>query len=79
MLASVAGRTCQTCFKKDHCWSYNSDKTYDALVHVMTELQDNDLMLSNRTERAWERHCARSKSHRCDAKGTLLSRSSEEV
>ena len=61
MLASVAGRTCQTCFKKDHCWSYNSDKTYDALVHVMTELQDNDLMLSNRTERAWERHCARSK------------------
>ena len=60
-LASVTEKTCQNCFKREHCWVFNLDKTYDSMVSMMTELQENNSTLSNRSEWNWERHCARSK------------------
>lgn len=58
--SNVTAKTCQNCFRKEHCWVYNFDKTYDSMKKIMTELDENNGILTNRTERNWENYCIRS-------------------
>lgn len=61
MLADVTKQTCMSCFKRENCWQYRTNRTLDKMTGIMTELLDNDLMISNRTERMWEQYCVKNK------------------
>ena len=54
-------RLAKTALKREHCWVFNLDKQMISMVSMMTQLQENNSTLSNRSEWNWERHCARSK------------------
>ena len=58
-LSNVTEKTCQTCFKKDHCWSRNFDETYELMKTVMFEVETENGSLSQRTNRDLEKHCVR--------------------
>ncbi|MEH7343464.1 stage II sporulation protein E [Bacillus sp. JJ1532] len=60
-LSNVTSKTCQSCFKKDHCWTRNFDTTYAYMEEIMNDLDENHGELSPRLSREWEKHCTRSK------------------
>lgn len=60
-LSNVTEKTCQTCFKKDHCWTRNFNITYDHMKGIMNELEHNEGVLSSKLTRDWEKHCTRAK------------------
>ncbi|MBP2242597.1 stage II sporulation protein E [Cytobacillus eiseniae] len=60
-LSNVTEKTCQTCFKKDHCWARNFDTTYDYMKEIMNEMDYNQGELSTKLSREWEKHCTRAK------------------
>lgn len=60
-LSNVTEKTCQACFKKDHCWTRNFNTTYDHMKEIMSELENNEGVLSPKLTREWEKHCTRSK------------------
>lgn len=59
-LSNVTEKTCQTCFKKDYCWTRNFNTTYDYMSEIMQEMDRNNGVLSQKTVREWEKHCTRS-------------------
>ncbi|MCU9615275.1 stage II sporulation protein E [Caldibacillus lycopersici] len=59
-LSNVTEKTCQMCFKKENCWVRQFNKTYDSMTSIMTELSDNDGVLSSKTKKDWSQHCIRS-------------------
>src|SRR5690606_31558829 len=52
-LSNVTEKTCQTCFKKDHCWTRNFDTTYDYMKEIMHEMDQNHGVLSTKLTREW--------------------------
>ncbi|WLD93475.1 stage II sporulation protein E [Alkalihalobacillus sp. AL-G] len=60
-LGNVTEKTCQTCFKKRHCWVNNFDKTYDFMTQIMAETTPEGKLEDRGLQREWERHCVRSK------------------
>ncbi|MFT8320022.1 MAG: stage II sporulation protein E [Bacillus sp. (in: firmicutes)] len=60
-LSNVTEKTCQTCFRKEHCWARNFNTTYDYMKDIMTEMSENDGNISMNLSREWEKHCTRSK------------------
>lgn len=57
-LSRVAEKSCQTCFKKKHCWVNNLDTTYAFMKEMMT----NDENSSDFTfQREWDKHCVKAK------------------
>ncbi len=60
-LSNVTEKTCQTCFKKDHCWSRNFDKTYNLMKDVMTEFDQGRIPLSPRLAKELDKHCTKEK------------------
>lgn len=60
-LSNVTEKTCQTCFKKDHCWARNFDTTYDYMKEIMNDLDYEDGQISPRLAREWDKHCTRAK------------------
>ncbi|WNS75560.1 stage II sporulation protein E [Bacillus sp. DTU_2020_1000418_1_SI_GHA_SEK_038] len=61
LLSNVTSKTCQSCFKKDHCWTRNFDSTYAYMEEIMNDLDENHGEISPRLSREWEKHCTRSK------------------
>ncbi|MCM3588555.1 stage II sporulation protein E [Mesobacillus maritimus] len=59
-LSNVTEKTCQTCFRKDHCWARNFNTTYEYMSDIMHEL-DQTGVVSPRLAREWDKHCTRSK------------------
>jgi stage II sporulation protein E len=59
-LSNVTEKTCQTCFKKEHCWAKNFDKTYAYMTEIMNETDYNN-EIPAKLSRDWEKHCTRSK------------------
>ncbi|WP_318506364.1 stage II sporulation protein E [Bacillus sp. T3] len=59
-LSNVTEKTCQTCFKKDYCWTRNFNTTYDYMSEIMQEMDRNNGVLSQKIVREWEKHCTRS-------------------
>jgi stage II sporulation protein E len=60
-LSNVTEKTCQTCFKKDHCWARNFNTTYDYMRDIMHEMDEQSGTVSPRLTREWDKHCTRSK------------------
>lgn len=60
-LGNVTEKTCQTCFKKEQCWSRNFTTTYEYMERIIHEMDQNNGTLSNKLIREWEKHCTRSK------------------
>lgn len=60
-LSNVTEKTCQTCPKKEACWSRNFHTTYEGMKTIMEDLQLNNQQISLKTEREWSRHCTRPK------------------
>jgi stage II sporulation protein E len=60
-LSNVTEKTCQTCFKKEQCWSKNFNTTYEQMKDIMHEMDENNGIVSAKTVRDWEKHCTRSK------------------
>lgn len=60
-LSNVTEKTCQTCFRKEHCWARNFNTTYDFMKDIMTEMSETNGNLSLSLARDWEKHCTRSK------------------
>ncbi|NMD72204.1 stage II sporulation protein E [Bacillus sp. DNRA2] len=58
-LSNVTEKTCQTCFKKDYCWTRNFETTYESMSDMMREMDHHDGVLSGKTMREWEKHCTR--------------------
>ncbi|MCM2983791.1 stage II sporulation protein E [Niallia circulans] len=60
-LSNVTEKTCQTCFRKEHCWARNFNTTYDYMKDIMTEMADTGGNISSSLQREWDKHCTRSK------------------
>lgn len=60
-LSNVTEKTCQTCFRKEHCWARNFNTTYDFMKDIMTEMSETNGNISLGLARDWEKHCTRSK------------------
>jgi stage II sporulation protein E len=60
-LSNVTEKTCQTCFKKEQCWTKNFNTTYDQMRDIMLEMDENNGVVSGKVMRDWDKHCTRSK------------------
>ncbi|MBP3039309.1 stage II sporulation protein E [Bacillaceae bacterium Marseille-Q3522] len=60
-LSNVTEKTCQTCFKKDHCWARNFTTTYDYMKEIMHEMDQNQGKIAKKLSRDWDKHCIKSK------------------
>lgn len=60
-LGNVTEKTCQTCFKKEHCWTRNFNTTYEFMRTIIHEMDQNTGSISGKLQREWEKHCTRSK------------------
>ncbi|WP_077210359.1 stage II sporulation protein E [Bacillus dakarensis] len=60
-LSNVTEKTCQMCFKKEHCWTRNFNTTYEYMKDIMTEMDQNDGSVPPKIVREWDRHCTKSK------------------
>lgn len=60
-LSNVTEKTCQTCFKKEHCWTRNFNTTYDYMKDIMTEMDQNQGAIPQKLSREWDKHCTKSK------------------
>jgi stage II sporulation protein E len=58
-MSNVTEKTCQTCFKKEQCWSKNFHTTYGYLEDIIHEMDQNDGNVSPKLSREWEKHCSR--------------------
>jgi stage II sporulation protein E len=59
-LSNVTEKTCQTCFKKEHCWTKNFNTTYDQMKEIMHEMDNNNGVIPGKLTRHWEKYCTRS-------------------
>lgn len=60
-MSNVTEKTCQTCFKKEQCWTRNFNTTYDYMKDIMLDMDQNNGVVSKKLTRDWEKHCTRSK------------------
>lgn len=60
-LSNVTEKTCQTCFKKEHCWTRNFNTTYEYMSEIMQEMDNNSGSVPQKLSRDWDKHCTRSK------------------
>jgi stage II sporulation protein E len=60
-LGNVTEKTCQTCFKKENCWSRNFNTTYEHMKDIMIEMDQNSGVIPIKLSREWEKHCTKSK------------------
>ncbi|XJZ27389.1 stage II sporulation protein E [Bacillota bacterium Lsc_1132] len=60
-LSNVTEKTCQTCFKKEQCWSKNFTTTYEYMSEIIHEMDQNTGTVSQKLTRDFEKHCTRSK------------------
>lgn len=63
-LSNITEHTCQTCFKKDKCWTQNFDQTYHFMKQMMQEHKENTYHLNRRLKRDFNKYC--SKSHKVE-------------
>lgn len=56
-LSNVTEKTCQMCFRKEHCWANNFDKTYEGMQELMHQMSEHNGQLPKRAIKEWEKHC----------------------
>ncbi|WP_409290939.1 stage II sporulation protein E [Peribacillus sp. SCS-37] len=60
LLSNVTEKTCQTCHRKEHCWTRNFNYTYESMGEIMYSLEAGGGQVSPRLEREWKKNCTRS-------------------
>lgn len=60
-LSNVTEKTCQTCFKKDQCWTRNFNTTYEFMEGIIHEMDQNNGVVSSKLGRDFEKYCSKSK------------------
>ncbi|WP_156424498.1 stage II sporulation protein E [Bacillus sp. FJAT-27445] len=60
-LSNVAEKTCQTCFKKEHCWTKNFTTTYGYMEEIMLQMDQSKGTIPPKLSREWEKLCSRPK------------------
>ncbi len=60
-LGNVTEKTCQTCFKKEQCWTRNFNTTYEYMEKIIHEMDQSTGCVSGKLMREWDKHCTRSK------------------
>ncbi|MDD9150704.1 stage II sporulation protein E [Sporolactobacillus sp. CQH2019] len=59
-LSKVAARTCQNCFKKEHCWVKNYDETRRLMLQFREASRGGRKPNNPKLRRAWREHCVKS-------------------
>lgn len=59
-LSNVTEKTCQTCHKKEYCWTKNFTTTYDFMSEIMLHKEKEDGKLPQSIAREWRKYCIRS-------------------
>ncbi|PLT30844.1 stage II sporulation protein E [Peribacillus deserti] len=59
LLSNVTEKTCQTCHRKEHCWTRNFSNTYESMQNIMYNLEENSGHLSPKLQREWKKNCTR--------------------
>ncbi|WP_409296424.1 stage II sporulation protein E [Peribacillus sp. SCS-26] len=60
LLSNVTEKTCQTCHRKEHCWTRNFNYTYESMGEIMYSLEAGGGQVSPKLEREWKKNCTRS-------------------
>ncbi|CEG29563.1 stage II sporulation protein E [Bacillus sp. B-jedd] len=60
-LSNVAEKSCQTCFKKEHCWTRNFSTTYGYMEEIMLQMDQSKASVPPKLAREWEKLCSRPK------------------
>ncbi|KUP04586.1 stage II sporulation protein E [Bacillus coahuilensis p1.1.43] len=60
LLSNVTEKTCQTCFKKEHCWVRNFDETYNVMKDVIHEYENGPVPLTPKLHKDLKAKCSRS-------------------
>jgi stage II sporulation protein E len=60
-LSNVTEKTCQTCFKKDRCWTRNFNTTYELMEEIIHEMDQNNGVVFAKLGRDWDKYCTKSK------------------
>ncbi|MDP4085458.1 MAG: stage II sporulation protein E [Bacillota bacterium] len=60
-LSNVTEKTCQTCFKKEHCWTRNFNTTYEFMEGIIHEMDQNNGIVFSKLGRDWDKYCSKSK------------------
>ncbi|NSL52905.1 stage II sporulation protein E [Calidifontibacillus erzurumensis] len=58
-LSNITEKTCQTCFRKSKCWEENFNTTYDYMVEIMHECENQPKKQSSSLQREWNNHCVK--------------------
>ncbi|WP_026693207.1 stage II sporulation protein E [Peribacillus kribbensis] len=59
LLSNVTEKNCQTCHRKEHCWSRNFSNTYDSMRQIMYHLEEQEGQVSPQMQREWKKSCTR--------------------
>lgn len=59
-ICSISNKCCNSCMKKDHCWSNNGDRTYQYMENMMHLVESDKLIKNGQFMREWEKYCQRS-------------------
>jgi stage II sporulation protein E len=60
-MSNITEKTCQTCFKKEQCWSKNFNTTYSFMEEIIHEKDQSDGNVPLKLSREFDKHCTRSK------------------
>ncbi|MFZ3591041.1 stage II sporulation protein E [Bacillus sp. DJP31] len=60
LFSNVTEKTCQTCFKKEHCWSKNFSTTYEHMHKIMQESEEYPPQRNSSFQREWDKYCVKS-------------------
>jgi stage II sporulation protein E len=60
-LSNVTEKSCQTCFKKEQCWTRNFNTTYEFMEEIIHEMDQNNGVIFAKLGRDWDKYCTKSK------------------
>lgn len=58
-LSGVTENTCQTCMKKNYCWSRNEAETYGLMELLMEEIEENGDVEDGKLYAKWKQYCVK--------------------
>lgn len=58
-LSGITEKTCQTCFKKEQCWAYQFNETYELMKNILEDADSGQEVLSPHLAKELEQYCFR--------------------
>jgi stage II sporulation protein E len=59
-ICTISNKCCNSCMKKDHCWSNHGDRTYNYMAEMMDLVEKDKLIKNGQFMREWDKYCQRS-------------------